>query len=171
MSQLVNTAGLLLITQGILVLQPTHTPEQKETGTIVHSLFNGAGVLALIAGLVIIEYNKIAHGAPAHFTSVHGKLGLIAYVLFVIQAIVGITQYYTPSLYGSVDNAKSIWKYHRISGYIAVPLSLATVGAATATDFNLNALHIQLWSVIVASILLVLGLGARLKLQKLGLKN
>lgn len=127
--------------------------------------------MALIAGLIIIEYNKFDHDAPAHFDSAHGRLGLITYIVFVLQAIVGFTQYYTPSIYGGVDNAKAIWKYHRISGYVILPLSLATVCAATYTGFNKISLHIQLWSVIVASLLVVTGLGARMKLQKLGLKN
>ena len=133
-------------------------------------MLNGSGVLALIAGLIIIEYNKFDHGA-AHFDSIHGKLGLLTYILFIVQALVGITQYYTPSVYGGIDNAKALWKYHRISGYLVLPLSLATVCSATQTGFNENALHIQLWAVIVTSVLVVVGLGARMKLQKLGYKN
>lgn len=163
------SAGLLLLVQGILILQPTHTPKQKETGTILHSILNGACIVSLIAGLIIIEYNKFAHNA-FHFTSIHGKLGLITFVFFIIQAIVGITQYYIPQLYGGIDNAKAIWKYHRFSGYVVLPLSLITVSAATQVDFNKNVLHIQLWSVIVASVLVVVGIGARIHLQKLGLK-
>lgn len=163
------SAGLLLLVQGILILQPTHTPKQKEKGTVLHSIFNGGGILSLIAGLIIIEYNKFAHGAY-HFTSIHGKLGLITFIFFITQAIVGLTQYYTPQIYGGVDNAKAIYKYHRISGYIVLPLSLVAVSAATQVDFNKNVLHIQLWSVIVASTLIIVGIGARIHLQKLGLK-
>lgn len=133
----------------------------------MHAGLNDAGFLAGLAGLVVIEYNKISHNAP-HFTSVHGKLGLITYILILIQTVVGITQYFTPQLYGSVERAKSLYKYHRVSGYIILVLMLATVGAATATDFNKNALHIQLWAVVVASVLIVLGVGARIKLYKFG---
>lgn len=166
--QLLNSAGLLLTTQAILVLQPTHAPKQKHLGTNIHAVLNGTSVLSLLAGLVVIEYNKISH-AGAHFESPHAILGLITYLLFAIQAAVGITQYYTPKLYGSVDNAKAVYKYHRMSGYVLLVLSFATVAAATQTAFNLNVLHIKLWAVIVASVLTLVGVLPRIKKGKLGL--
>ena len=121
-----------------------------------------------MAGLVVIEYNKIAHNG-AHFQSPHAILGLITYMFFIIQALIGITQYYTPSLYGGIGNAKAIWKYHRMSGYLLLVLSFATVAAATQTDFNNNVLHLKLWAVIVASLLTLVGVIPRIKKQKLGL--
>ena len=165
---LLNSAGILLTTQAILILQPTHTPKQKRTGTNIHSVLNGTAVLSLLAGLIVIEYNKIAH-TGAHFESPHAILGLITYIVFAVQAVVGLTQYYTPGLYGSVENAKSIYKYHRVSGYVLVVLSLATVAAATQTGFNENVLHIQLWAVIVASVILLVGLLPRIRKGKFGL--
>ena len=81
----------------------------------------------------------------------------------------GITQYYTPGLYGSVDNAKAVYKYHRMSGYVLLILSFATVAAATSTGFNKMALHIKLWAVIVAAVITLVGLLPRIKKQKLGL--
>ncbi|MCJ1252762.1 hypothetical protein MMC24_000568 [Lignoscripta atroalba] len=165
---LLNSAGILLTTQAILVLQPTHTPTQKRQGTYIHSALNLASVLSLMAGLVVIEYNKIAHNG-AHFQSPHAILGLITYMFFIIQALIGITQYYTPSLYGGIGNAKAIWKYHRMSGYLLLVLSFATVAAATQTDFNNNVLHLKLWAVIVASLLTLVGVIPRIKKQKLGL--
>ncbi|KAL2042451.1 hypothetical protein N7G274_004943 [Stereocaulon virgatum] len=165
---LLNSAGLLLTTQAILILQPTHAPKQKHQGTNIHAVINGTSVLALLAGLIIIEYNKIAHNGT-HFESPHAILGLITYILFAIQVVVGITQYYTPGLYGSVDNAKSVYKYHRMSGYVLLVLSFCTVAAATQTDFNKGVLHIQLWAVIVAAVITLVGVLPRIKKQKLGL--
>lgn len=165
--QLLNSAGLLLTTQAILILQPTHAPKQKHLGTNIHAVINGTAVLSLLAAFIIIEYNKFAH-AGAHFTSPHGILGLITYIFFAIQAIVGITQYYTPGIYGSVDNAKAIYKYHRMSGYLLLILSFATVAAATQTGFNTGTLHIKLWAVIVAAVITLVGLLPRIKKQKLG---
>ena len=81
----------------------------------------------------------------------------------------GITQYYTPSLYGSVDNAKAVYKYHRMSGYVLLILSFATVATATSTGFNQMTLHIKLWAVIVAAVITLVGLLPRIKKQKLGL--
>ncbi len=91
-------------------------------------------------------------------------------MLFAIQAVVGITQYYTPGVYGGVENAKSVYKWHRMSGYVLLVLSLCTVAAATQTGFNENVLHIQLWAVIVASVILLVGVLPRVRKGKFGLK-
>ena len=69
---------------------------------------------------------------------------------------------------GSVENGKKIYKYHRMNGYLILLLSLATICAATQTGFNKSALHIQLWAVIVASVLVVAGIVPRMKKQKFG---
>jgi len=164
---LLNSAGVLLSTQALLILQPTHTAQQKKLGTIIHSILNGISVLALLAGLIIIEYNKISH-AGTHFESPHAILGLITYIFFIIQSLVGITQYYFPAVYKGEDNAKAIYKYHRIAGYVILVLALATVAAATQTDYNKNVLGIQLWAVVVASVITLVGVLPRIKKQKLG---
>ncbi|KAF4628599.1 hypothetical protein G7Y89_g9550 [Cudoniella acicularis] len=164
---LLNSAGLLLLTQAILVLQPTHTPAQKRQGTITHALINNFALDALVAGLVIIEINKISHGG-IHFESPHAILGLITYILLGIQALVGFTAYFTPSIYGSVNTAKSLYKYHRISGYLVLTLILATVAAATQTDYNKTTLDIKLWAVLLSAILILIGIIPRIKKQKLG---
>ena len=91
-------------------------------------------------------------------------------MLLIIQGLVGFTQYYVPSLYGGVENAKKVWKYHRMSGYVVLTLGLATVCAATQTTYN-KTLGIRLWVVLVASILVLAGLLPRVKLQKLGFKT
>ncbi|KAL9042863.1 MAG: hypothetical protein Q9180_000286 [Flavoplaca navasiana] len=165
---LLNSAGILLTTQAILLLQPTHTPKQKKQGANIHGILNLTSILTLVAALVVIEYNKIGHGGT-HFESPHAILGLTTYILFFLQAIVGIAQYYTPNVFGSVENAKSIYKYHRMSGYVILILSFATIAAATQTDYNKNVLHIQLWAVVVASVITLIGVLPRIKKQKLGL--
>ncbi|KAI9806633.1 MAG: hypothetical protein M1825_006090 [Sarcosagium campestre] len=164
---LLNSAGLLLVTQGIIILQPTHTAQQKQSGTKVHSILNGFGVDALIAGLVVIEINKVRNNID-HFESPHAILGILSYILLFIQSFVGLTQFYFPALYGGVNNAKKLYKYHRASGYVILILMLATVAAATQTPFNVNALHIKLWAVIVMSLLVLVGIIPRIKKQKLG---
>lgn len=163
-----NVAGIFLITQAILILQPTRTQRQKKWGTNIHAIVNGIGVLALIAGFIVIEYNKFSHNGE-HFGTPHNILGFTVTILVILQAIVGIAQYYTPTLFGSVDNAKAIYKYHRASGYVILVLSLATVATATQTAFNFNTLHIRLWVTIVAAILTIVGVVPRIKKQKLGL--
>ena len=97
-------------------------------------------------------------------------LGLITYILIILQASVGVVQYFFPvRVLGSVDAGKKIYKYHRVSGYVLLVLELGTVIAATQTTFNVAALHIPLWGVVVTSVLVVAGVGARVKKHKLGL--
>lgn len=165
--QLLNSVGILLITQAALVLQPTHTARQKRTGTLIHATLANTGVLALIAGLVVIYYNKSAHNG-AHFQSAHARLGLATFVLIALQAIVGITQYFTPAVYGGVDNAKKLYKFHRAGGYITTTIAIATICAATWTDYNLNVLHIKHWTVILSSVVFLAGIVARIKKEKFG---
>lgn len=164
---LLNSAAILLLTQSILLLQPTTTQKQKAQGTYVHSALNFIAMGLLIAGLVVIEMNKASH-PETRFQSTHGKLGLAVYILLVIQFVVGVVQFYFPGLFGSVDKAKSLYKYHRGSGYLILILSVATICLATQTGFNNNVLHMRLWAVVVASVLLVVGLVPRIKKRKLG---
>ena len=97
-------------------------------------------------------------------------MGVITYVLLVVQALIGFAQFYLPNaVFGSVDTAKSVYKYHRASGYVILFFSLATVCAATYTPANSGLLMIQPWSVIVASVLVVLGVVPRIKKYKFGL--
>lgn len=46
---------------------------------------------------------------------------------------------------------------------------LATVAAATQTDFNKNVLHIKLWSTLLTAVLILVGVFPRIKKQKFGL--
>ncbi|KAE9962649.1 hypothetical protein BLS_010176 [Venturia inaequalis] len=165
---LLNSAALILLAQGTLILQPTHTVQQKRHGTITHALFNQLALGAFVAGLVVIEVNKYKNGIH-HFKSPHAILGFTTYILLVIQALVGFTQYFVPSLYGGVDNAKKIYKYHRVAGYSVLILVLASVCTATQTTFNQTTFHIQLWAMIVLSVLILAGILPRIKKQKLGL--
>jgi len=151
-----------------LVLQPTHTKEQKKYGTYWHAGLNVTAFLAAVAGLVIIEYNKIDHNGK-HFQSPHAIFGLITYIFLVVQALIGFTQYFVPQLYGGEENAKKLYKYHRAAGYVILVLLLATVCAATQTDFNKNVLGMQLWAVIVAAVITLAGVLPRVRKHKFGL--
>ncbi|KAJ9294431.1 hypothetical protein DTO271G3_7006 [Paecilomyces variotii] len=163
---LLNSSAILLQVQAILTLQPTATPKQKTIGTRVHFGLLAISNLSFIAALIIIEINK---GDHPRFTSVHGIMGLVTYILIALQASIGIIQYFFPSqILGSVERGKKIYKYHRLFGYFLLVLELATVAAATQTTYNLAVLGIQLWAVLVASVLVILGVGARIKKHKLG---
>lgn len=123
--------------------------------------------MTAIAGLVIIEYNKFAHNGT-HFVSPHAILGLISYILLLLQAVIGFTQYFVPQLYGGEEKAKKLYKYHRVGGYVTFVLMLATVAAATQTDFNKNVLGMQLWAVIAAAVITLAGVLPRVRLAKFG---
>lgn len=116
----------------------------------------------------MIEKNKFAHRGT-HFESPHAILGLVTYVWMVCQAVVGATMFFAPALYGSDSNAKSVWKYHRASGYVLLVLALATVSAATQTFYAKTVLEIPLWGILVSSVLVLAGVLPRVKKQKLGL--
>lgn len=81
----------------------------------------------------------------------------------------GLTQYYFPGVYGGVSNAKKLYRYHRMAGYLILVLALATIAAATKTFYVMKFLHIHLWAVLVAEVLILAGVLPRIKKQKLGL--
>ena len=159
---------MLFFVQGILILQPTHTAKQKKQGTYTHAALNDVAFLAAVAGLIVIEYNKFDHDGD-HFVSPHAILGLITYIMIVLQLFVGITQYFTPGLYGGVDNAKALYKYHRVFGYLTLVMMLVTVCLATQTDFNVNVLQMQLWAIVVACVIIMIGVVPRIRLSKFGM--
>lgn len=154
----------MLQVQSILVLQPTSTPRQKLVGTYIHSALLTLSLAGFISAFVVIEINK----DPEHrLTSIHGVLGFVTYILIIIQALVGVAQFWLPKwIFGSVENGKKIYKYHRISGYVLLVLEFAAVAAATQTTYNVSVLNIALWTVLVTSVLILLGIGARVKLSK-----
>ncbi|KAI5927934.1 eukaryotic cytochrome b561-domain-containing protein [Camillea tinctor] len=165
---LAQSAGILVLIQSILILQPTHTGAQKQVGQKVHAGLNLLSFVTFLVGVVSIEVNKFKYNGP-HFHSVHGYLGVIASFWILAQYLVGFTMFGVPKLYGGEANAKKIWKYHRISGYVLVLLLLATVVSATKTEYNDNVLGLKLWATILLSVLIIAGVFPRVKKHKLGL--
>jgi cytochrome b-561 len=166
---LAQSLGILILIQSILTLQPTHTAEQKRAGQWIHATLNLLAFLSLAAGVIIIEYNKVANNQP-HFHSVHGYLGVITSIILLLQYFVGFTMWATPSLYGGDEKAKAIWKYHRYSGYTILVLLLATVCSATQTTYNVGVLKVKLWATILLSVLILIGIVPRIQKQKLGFR-
>ncbi|KAI0096494.1 eukaryotic cytochrome b561-domain-containing protein [Daldinia grandis] len=164
---LAQSLGLLVLIQSILVLQPTHTGAQKQVGQKIHAGLNFLGIVTFGVGVVSIEVNKFINNG-AHFHSVHGYLGVVASFWLLAQYLIGFTMFAVPKLYGGEAQAKSIWKYHRSSGYVLLLFLAATVVSATQTDYNLNVLGLKRWATIVISLLIVVGVFPRIKKQKLG---
>jgi hypothetical protein len=165
--KLLNSSALLLQVQAALILQPTATPQQKLAGTRIHFTIQLLSVGLFISAFVIIELNK---GSHPHFVSPHGILGLITYISIILQALGGVALFLFPAtFFGSVEAGKRTYKYHRRAVYVLLLLEMATVVAATQTTYNIEALHIPLWGVLVSAVLILLGVGARIKKHKLGL--
>lgn len=119
-------------------------------------------------GEFLADKLAVKQGPDSHFHSVHGYLGVLTSVVLLVQYIFGFLMWGVPGVFGGIDNAKALWKYHRISGYLLFLLILATVISAVWTDFNVNVLKIRLWAVVVAIALIVLGVYPRLHPRKLG---
>lgn len=123
--------------------------------------------MCFLYAFIIIEVHK---GDHPHFVSPHGILGLTTVILVILQGLVGVIQYFLPVIVlGSVDAGKRIYRYHRWIGYVLLLLNSATVLAATQTWLNLAVLRTPVWAVVVALILTLVGVGAKIRKHKLGL--
>jgi cytochrome b-561 domain-containing protein 2 len=93
-----------------------------------------------------ILYNKHIHHAP-HFVSAHGKMGLAIISWLLIQALIGLVASSLAPKYG--EKATRFYKYHRLSGYVLLPLVLITAHLGGAySDWAVG--HSQLWQRVVA---------------------
>jgi len=143
---------------------------QKHRGAIIHSALNGLALLLFLAAFVAIVVNKFVHH-HTQFDSPHAVLGLITLVGIFVQAIVGVAQFYTPNIFGSTERAKSIYKYHRVVGYVLQLALLSTIIAATRTPFALESLHLRTWQVVIEVVLVIIGLFPRVKKEKFGFRS
>lgn len=165
---LIQSLAVFTLIQSVLFLQPTSTAEQKRLGQRVHAGLNLLAFLLLVGGIVVIEYNKYASRGE-HMHSVHAYFGVITCVLLALQYMVGFTMWATPALYGGEARARSVWKFHRVLGYLALPLLLTTVVYATGTDYNVKVLGIQWWAALLGTGLVIVGMISRVQMQKLGI--
>ncbi|KAK9471688.1 eukaryotic cytochrome b561-domain-containing protein [Dipodascopsis tothii] len=134
--------GVLLFAQAVLVVQPTSTPADKAVGGAVHGFLMVGGAASFLIALGVIVTNKLINNG-AHLYSAHARLGLLTVILLTANVVGGATQFWVPQVYGSVAKAKSMYKFHRVAGYVVLVLTAATIVAATGTTFNKNAIHIS----------------------------
>lgn len=165
-----QSIGVFAVVQSILILQPTQSPGQKAAGQRLHAALHAVSFLALAAGFTVIMVNKSVNGL-AHFHSAHGYIGVAASAVILLQYLVGLTMWATPSLYGGEDRAKAVWKYHRWSGYAVVLLLLAAVVSAAKTPFVEKVLGMPFWLVALSCALVLAGLLPRIKKRKLGFRD
>ena len=148
------TMQSLAITMAVLSiqsLQTTTSPSgsaEKHAAFRQHQLINLAFSLPiLLIGVSSIIYNKHIHNAP-HFVSAHGKMGLAIVIWLFVQALVGIVASQAAKKYG--DSAKRFYKYHRLSGYLLLPLVLVTAHLGGAYSDWMVKGHSKMWQRVVA---------------------
>lgn len=168
---LFQTFGLTVLVMAVLTLQPATAGTCKLRSFERHRQL--IGYLALPAfslGSSAMFYNKHLHGA-LHFTTWHSTAGLSVGVLLVIQSLVGLG-FTIPSKEKPLL-PKTLFKYHRLSGYfLLLPLLALTValGGGHSTWATTQAsLTIRILFVDFPALLIVLSLWARLRKHKLGL--
>lgn len=74
-------------------------------------------------------------------------------------------------IFGSVDKAKSTWKYHRVFGYILLVLVWTTAQLGVRADYMYNNLYSPhlIWLHWVSLILVFSGLYGRIRFKKWGI--
>lgn len=154
---ILNILGLYALGNGIAVVQPAPlSAAYKTVAGALHGVLNLISTLLFVAGFSVIFYNKHIHNAP-HITSWHAFFGIVSYVFLVVIMLFGAAIYWLPeTLFGSVNKAKSFYKYHRLAGFISLLLISLTILLAIPSDYNQNVLHINQY-VLALSLFLVVG--------------
>ncbi|KAJ7756841.1 hypothetical protein DFH07DRAFT_474668 [Mycena maculata] len=125
---LLQSLSLVLLTYGILTLQPTSQQKTKVAGLARHQYaILGVGFPTIFLGTLAVMYNKYVHGA-VHFRSWHGKIGIACMGWIFIQVVLGGgSVWFGGAAFGGGSKAKAIWKYHRLSGYVLFLALMFTV--------------------------------------------
>lgn len=166
---ILNSLGLVALAQALLVTQPPpQSASHKTVGGQLHGVLNSASVLLFLGGFSFIFWNKHIHNA-AHITTWHATFGIITYAFLALVLLVGVAQFWAPiAVFGSINRAKSIYKYHRAAGYVTLTLISFTILLALDSDYNNNVLHIPYWSVVPAVAAIFVGLVSGIRLVKFG---
>jgi len=167
----IQTLAIASFTCGILTLQPTSQPHTKAAGLRRHQIaMIGVGYPLILVGTLIMVYVKYSHSS-AHFTSWHGVFGIISLVWLSVQVLLGAGSVWCGgALFGGGIKAKLVWKYHRLSGYILLPVVLFTAHLAGAwstfvvsnTDFV-----VRLLAYVIAPIAILAGVYSRVRPSKM----
>ncbi|EPT00163.1 hypothetical protein FOMPIDRAFT_1023929 [Fomitopsis schrenkii] len=124
---ILQSLSIVAFTYGIVTLQPTSQPRTKAAGLSRHqTTMLWGGYPAILLGTLAIWWNKTLHGSH-HATTWHGILGYVSVIWIVIQVFIGIgSVWFDGRFFGGKSKAKLVWKYHRLSGYLLLPLLLFT---------------------------------------------
>jgi cytochrome b561 len=95
------------------------------------------------------------------------------FIYLALQLVFGITIAFLPKIYGSIEKAKNLWKYHRVFGYILLALVWTTAQFGIRADYmytNLYSPHL-IWLHWVSLFLVVGGVIGRIRFAKWGINN
>ncbi|KLO17146.1 hypothetical protein SCHPADRAFT_183058 [Schizopora paradoxa] len=166
-----QTLAITCFAVGIMTLQPTSQPRTKVLGLVRHQVIMlGLGFPAILTGTILIWANKTIHES-AHFTTWHATFGMIAVAWLVIQILLGgFSVWAGGKVFGGGAKAKSVWKYHRLSGYLLFPLLLLTAaiggGSSTWTSTHVSkGVRVLLYG--IAPIVIFLGVWSRMRTSKM----
>lgn len=125
---------------------------------------------AILLGTSGIVYNKWLHKSP-HMTTWHGTFGFMSVVWLIFQVMIGGgSVWFNGSVFGGGAKAKAVWKYHRLSGYILLPLLLFTahLGGAWSAWMTEQTSHVTRFiAYTIAPVLVVGSVYARIRLSKM----
>ncbi|KAG2174874.1 hypothetical protein INT43_005936 [Umbelopsis isabellina] len=163
------TEGMSDKTGGII---PTYTAPEKKKGLRRHAFLQALAYTSAILGFTAITHNKALHDKP-HITSVHAHFGVFTFSFLFIQLLFGIVIAYAPSVVGGTPQAKSLWKYHRISGYVLLVLIWATAQLGAHAEFMVDNFPKPklLWLYWVSLVLVSIGIAKRTDVSKWGVKR
>lgn len=164
------STAIFILTQSILFQQPitSENLDKKRRGQYVHAALNLVAFIAIVTGFTIVEVSKVQENRSHFPPSPHAAFGASTLLLLIVQYIIGFTMWMTPSLYGGEARAKSLYKYHRFSGYFILLMLLMTAVTAALTGYNKYVLGVRDWVASLGSFLVVIGLFSRVQKQKLG---
>jgi len=74
--------------------------------------------------------------------------------------------FYFPQVFGSVEKGKSIWKYHRASGYVVWTLVLVNCVLGTQSTWFIEVWN-NTWVWVMLAIIAFFGLVSRVRLSKM----
>jgi len=162
---------MILVMYGILTLQPTVYPKTKAAGLARHQLAILFLAVPLITfGTLAVWYNKWREDAY-HFTTWHGKFGLISMIWMIVQiSIGGGSVWFGGAAFGGGLKAKLVWKYHRLSGYILLLLLLLTAhlgGAWSNWGHKYSVYGVRFIAFVLALSICACGVLIRVRLSKM----
>ncbi|GAA5856461.1 hypothetical protein JCM8547_008754 [Rhodosporidiobolus lusitaniae] len=169
-----QSLAILLFFEGVLLLQPPPVnAAAKKKGLQLHQIVQLTSLVLIVTGAAFIWYNKAVHNAK-HIQTWHARFGVATLSLIFLQIIFGAFVVWSPlqRVFGSETRAKSLWKYHRMSGYLTLTLLLVTPALALASDWvRLNSHAGERWAIGLGLALVAVGTVSRIQTGKLGLKR